>query len=100
LNINFEGLTSRLDDSGHLILMGRKEDIIVLSSGLNVYPEDIENALRTAVMRDAVVVETRPGEASRRSCWRQKYRSYLSPTSAPRRHERRTCATRPTSGPR
>jgi hypothetical protein len=26
-----------------------------------VYPEDIENALRTAGLRDAVVVETRPG---------------------------------------
>ncbi|HEX7491721.1 MAG TPA: AMP-binding protein [Candidatus Limnocylindrales bacterium] len=55
------GDIGRLDDSGHLILMGRKKDIIVLPNGLNVYPEDIENALRTAGMRDAVVVETRPG---------------------------------------
>ncbi|HEX7496431.1 MAG TPA: hypothetical protein VF349_07335, partial [Candidatus Limnocylindrales bacterium] len=45
----------------HLILMGRKKDIIVLPNGLNVYPEDVENALRTAGMRDAVVVETVPG---------------------------------------
>ena len=55
------GDIGRHDDSGHLILMGRKKDIIVLPNGLNVYPEDIENALRTAGMRDAVVVETRPG---------------------------------------
>jgi long-chain acyl-CoA synthetase len=55
------GDIGRQDDSGHLILMGRKKDIIVLPNGLNVYPEDIENALRTAGMRDAVVVETRPG---------------------------------------
>jgi long-chain acyl-CoA synthetase len=41
--------------------MGRKKDIIVLPSGLNVYPEDIENALRTAGVHDAVVVETQPG---------------------------------------
>jgi long-chain acyl-CoA synthetase len=41
--------------------MGRKKDIIVLSNGLNVYPEDIENAIRTAGLRDAVVVETMPG---------------------------------------
>ncbi len=41
--------------------MGRKKDIIVLPNGLNVYPEDIENALRTAGVHDAVVVETRPG---------------------------------------
>ena len=55
------GDIGRHDRSGHLILMGRKKDIIVLPSGLNVYPEDIENALRTAGLRDAVVVETRPG---------------------------------------
>jgi long-chain acyl-CoA synthetase len=55
------GDIGRHDQSGHLILMGRKKDIIVLPSGLNVYPEDIENALRTAGIRDAVVVETRPG---------------------------------------
>ena len=55
------GDIGRHDESGHLILMGRKKDIIVLSNGLNVYPEDIENALRTAGIRDAVVVETRPG---------------------------------------
>ncbi len=55
------GDMGRHDASGHLILMGRKKDIIVLPNGLNVYPEDIENALRTAGIRDAVVVETRPG---------------------------------------
>jgi long-chain acyl-CoA synthetase len=55
------GDIGRHDSRGHLILMGRKKDIIVLPSGLNVYPEDIENALRTAGIRDAVVVETLPG---------------------------------------
>jgi long-chain acyl-CoA synthetase len=55
------GDIGRHDEAGHLILMGRKKDIIVLANGLNVYPEDIENALRTAGIRDAVVVETMPG---------------------------------------
>ncbi len=55
------GDIGRHDSAGHLILMGRKKDIIVLPNGLNVYPEDIENALRTAGIRDAVVVETTPG---------------------------------------
>jgi long-chain acyl-CoA synthetase len=55
------GDIGRHDESGHLILMGRKKDIIVLPNGLNVYPEDVENALRTAGIRDAVVVETQPG---------------------------------------
>ena len=55
------GDIGRHDEAGHLILMGRKKDIIVLPNGLNVYPEDIENALRTAGIRDSVVVETKPG---------------------------------------
>jgi long-chain acyl-CoA synthetase len=55
------GDIGRHDDAGHLILMGRIKDIIVLPNGLNVYPEDIENALRTAGIRDSVVVETKPG---------------------------------------
>ena len=55
------GDIGRLDEAGHLVLMGRTKDIIVLPNGLNVYPEDIENALRTAGLRDSVVVETQPG---------------------------------------
>jgi long-chain acyl-CoA synthetase len=55
------GDIGRFDASGHLILMGRSKDIIVLPNGLNVYPEDIENALRTAGVRDSVVMETAPG---------------------------------------
>ncbi len=55
------GDIGRLDGAGRLILMGRTKDIIVLPNGLNVYPEDIENALRVAGIRDSVVVETRPG---------------------------------------
>jgi long-chain acyl-CoA synthetase len=55
------GDIGRLDAAGRLILMGRTKDIIVLPNGLNVYPEDIENALRTAGLRDSVVVETQPG---------------------------------------
>ncbi len=50
-----------LDDQGRLHLHGRKKDIIVLPNGFNVYPEDIENALRMAGIRDSVAVETRPG---------------------------------------
>ena len=35
--------------------------MIVLPNGFNVYPEDIENALRIAGIRDSVVLETAPG---------------------------------------
>jgi long-chain acyl-CoA synthetase len=55
------GDIGHLDDEGRLILSGRKRDMIVLPNGFNVYPEDIENALRIAGVRESVVVETRPG---------------------------------------
>jgi len=55
------GDIGHLDEAGRLILSGRTKDMIVLPNGFNVYPEDIENALRVAGLREAVVVETRPG---------------------------------------
>ena len=55
------GDLGQLDERGRLHLHGRKKDIIVLPNGFNVYPEDIENALRVAGIRDSVAVETRPG---------------------------------------
>jgi len=55
------GDVGHLDPEGRLILSGRKRDMIVLPNGFNVYPEDIENALRIAGVRDSVVVETKPG---------------------------------------
>jgi long-chain acyl-CoA synthetase len=55
------GDIGHLDEAGRLVLSGRKKDIIVLPNGFNVYPEDIENALRIAGIRESVVVETSPG---------------------------------------
>ena len=55
------GDLGQLDEKGRLHLHGRKKDIIVLPNGFNVYPEDIENALRVAGIRDSVAIETRPG---------------------------------------
>jgi long-chain acyl-CoA synthetase len=55
------GDVGHLDARGRLILSGRKRDMIVLPNGFNVYPEDIENALRIAGLRETVVVETAPG---------------------------------------
>ena len=50
-----------LDGRGRLHLHGRTKDIIVLPNGFNVFPEDLENALRVAGIRDSVAVETVPG---------------------------------------
>jgi long-chain acyl-CoA synthetase len=55
------GDLGQVDDKGRLHLHGRKRDVIVLPNGFNVFPEDIENALRVAGIRDSVVLETRPG---------------------------------------
>jgi long-chain acyl-CoA synthetase len=55
------GDLGQLDGRGRLHLHGRKKDIIVLPNGFNVFPEDIENALRVAGIRDAVAIETQPG---------------------------------------
>jgi long-chain acyl-CoA synthetase len=55
------GDIGHLDASGRLILSGRTKDRIVLPNGFKVYPEDIENALRIAGIRDSVVLETAPG---------------------------------------
>ena len=55
------GDVGQLDKHGNLVLIGRKKNIIVLSNGLNVYPEDIEAALREQGLGDTVVVETQPG---------------------------------------
>jgi long-chain acyl-CoA synthetase len=51
------GDLGQLDRHGYLSLHGRLRDLIVLASGENVYPEDVEQALRSVPgVRDAVVV--------------------------------------------
>jgi long-chain acyl-CoA synthetase len=55
------GDIGHLDPDGRLILSGRTKDRIVLPNGFKVYPEDIENALRVAGLRETVAVETQPG---------------------------------------
>ncbi len=55
------GDIGHFDPAGRLVLSGRIKDIIVLPNGFNVYPEDVENALRIAGVRDSVVLETEPG---------------------------------------
>jgi len=55
------GDVGQRDGRGNLVLSGRTKNIIVLPNGLNVFPEDIENALDDAGLPQAVVVETKPG---------------------------------------
>jgi long-chain acyl-CoA synthetase len=46
-----------LDDGGNLFFKGRKKDVIVTPAGMNIYPEDLEAALRQQrEVKDCVVV--------------------------------------------
>jgi long-chain acyl-CoA synthetase len=55
------GDIGHLDPDGRLVLSGRTKDRIALPNGFKVYPEDLENALRNAGIRDAVALETTSG---------------------------------------
>jgi long-chain acyl-CoA synthetase len=53
------GDLGELDAEGHLRFRGRKKNVIVTPAGLNVYPEDLEAALRRQPgVRDCVVIST------------------------------------------
>jgi long-chain acyl-CoA synthetase len=46
-----------LDEAGNLYFKGRKKNVIVTAEGMNVYPEDLEAALRAQpAVRDCVVL--------------------------------------------
>lgn len=51
------GDIGELDGQGNLYFKGRKKDVIVTPAGMNVYPEDVENAIkRQPQVKDCVVV--------------------------------------------
>ncbi|MGH9643227.1 MAG: AMP-binding protein, partial [Terriglobales bacterium] len=51
-----------LDEQGNLFFKGRKKEVIVTPAGMNVYPDDLEAALRAQKeVRDAVVVGVERG---------------------------------------
>lgn len=51
-----------LDSDGRLYFLGRKKDCIVTSQGFNVFPEDVESALkRCSDIRDCAVVGMKSG---------------------------------------
>lgn len=51
------GDVGRFDDEGHLFVVGRLKNAIIGPSGLNIYPEDIEDVIRQDPrVKEAVVV--------------------------------------------
>ncbi len=56
------GDVGALDETGSLYFKGRKKDVIVTPAGLNIYPEDLEAALRRQPeVKDCVVVGIQRG---------------------------------------
>jgi long-chain acyl-CoA synthetase len=52
------------DDSGHLVIRGRKKDVIATPEGLKVLPEDVERILEaTPGVREAAVIGRRTDQA-------------------------------------
>jgi long-chain acyl-CoA synthetase len=52
------GDLASIDESGNMRFRGRKKDVIVSASGLNIYPQDLEAALlRQSQVKAAAVVE-------------------------------------------
>ena len=59
------GDIGRFDEQGQLHFLGRKGDVIVAASGMNIYPADLEAALREQPdVADSVVVATERGAGS------------------------------------
>ncbi|MEZ5291436.1 MAG: AMP-binding protein [Vicinamibacterales bacterium] len=60
------GDLGRLDAAGRLTITGRKKEVIVLASGKNIYPEEVEAQYRkSAVIKEICVLGVaRPGEPS------------------------------------
>jgi long-chain acyl-CoA synthetase len=62
------GDIGELDASGNLYFKGRKKDVIVTPAGMNVYPEDLEAALRCQPeVKDCVVVAL-PKDGNAEAC--------------------------------
>lgn len=56
----YSGDLGFLDKKGHLYLTGRSKEVIVLSSGKNIYPEEIEEYYKkTHVVKELCVVEVK-----------------------------------------
>jgi long-chain acyl-CoA synthetase len=61
----YTGDLGHIDDEGRLFITGRKKDVIVLSSGKNIYPEEIEaHYLASAWIKEMCVMglQSAPGE--------------------------------------
>ena len=80
------GDLGRMDADGYLFLDGRREDLII-SGGVNVYPLEVENALREHPGVEDVAVYAVPDDE-----WGQRVSAAVS-GRPPRPSWRRTCGS-------
>lgn len=61
----YSGDLGRLDSEGNLIITGRAKEVIVLPSGKNIYPEDVENSYKKSpLIRELCVLPSKSGSGS------------------------------------
>jgi len=59
----YTGDLGKIDEEGHLFITGRKKNVIISDSGLNIYPEDIEKVLKIEKqIKEAVVIGLNNGK--------------------------------------
>jgi long-chain acyl-CoA synthetase len=58
----YTGDYGRMNDKGQLLITGRKKNIIVLSNGKNIYPEEIESYIQAISYVSEVVVKSTKDE--------------------------------------
>lgn len=56
------GDMGELDETGSLRLVGRTRAMIAMPNGMNVHPEDVENALMAEGLAEPIVLEQAPGD--------------------------------------
>ncbi|MCU0641887.1 MAG: AMP-binding protein [Candidatus Margulisbacteria bacterium] len=63
----YTGDLGYLDESGHLFITGRSKDVIVTGSGVNVYPEELEFALKKIpALKEVCILGEKAKEGVRR----------------------------------
>lgn len=53
-----------IDNDGYIFITGRKKNVIILSNGKNVYPEEIEEKLSSEYVKEIVVIGRRDDEGN------------------------------------
>lgn len=57
----FTGDTGYIDEEGFIFITGRKKEVIVLSSGKNIYPEDVERVYSSVPLIKEICVTEKEG---------------------------------------